>query len=98
MEAIDYIRTLGALALVLAMLMGTAYALRRWGHRIPGIGAGVAPAESRLGVVSTRMVDARHKLVLVRRDEVEHLLLIGPNGATLVESGISSAPASERSQ
>lgn len=94
MDAIDYLRTLGALALVLAMLMGAAYALRRWGHRIPGVGIGTAPAESRLAVVSTRMVDARHKLVLVRRDAVEHLLLIGPNGATLVESGISSAPAS----
>lgn len=98
MEAIDYFRTLGALALVLAMLLGAAYALRRWGHRIPGVGTGTAPAESRLGVVSTRMVDARHKLVLVRRDEVEHLLLIGPNGTTLVESGISSASVSGKGQ
>jgi len=98
MDAIDYIRTLGALALVLAMLMGAAYALRRWGHRIPGVGIGTARTGSRLGVVSTQMVDARHKLVLVRRDEVEHLLLIGPQGATLVESGIASNVPSGKAQ
>lgn len=92
MDAIDYLRSLGALALVLAMLMGAAYALRLWGHRLPGMGHTAPGAESRLAVVSTRMVDARHKLVLVRRDAVEHLLLIGPQGATLVESGIP-APA-----
>lgn len=94
MDALDYIRTLGALALVLGMLLGAAYALRRWGHKIPGLTIGAAPAESRIRVVSTQMVDARHKLVLVRRDDVEHLLIIGPQGTTLVESGISNIPPS----
>lgn len=94
MDALDYIRTLGALALVLAMLLGAAYALRRWGHKVPGLTIGAAPAESRLKVVSTQMIDMRHKLVLVRRDDVEHLLLIGPQGATVVESNISNAPPS----
>lgn len=98
MDAFDYIRTLGALALVLAMLMGAAYALRRWGHRIPGVGIGTGRPDGRLGVVSTRMVDARHKLVLVRRDGVEHLLLIGPQGTTLVESGIASTAPSGKTQ
>lgn len=94
MDALDYIRTLGALALVLAMLLGAAYALRRWGHKVPGLTIGAAPAESRLKVVSTQMIDMRHKLVLVRRDDVEHLLLIGPQGATVVESNISNVPPS----
>lgn len=94
MDAIDYFRSLGALALVLAMLVGAAYALRRWGHRIPGMGHTTPGAENRLAVVSTKMVDARHKLVLVRRDGVEHLLIIGPQGTTLVEAGIPAATAS----
>ncbi|MCH8685113.1 FliO/MopB family protein [Pedomonas mirosovicensis] len=98
MDAIDYFRSLGALALVLAMLVGAAYALRRWGHRIPGVGIASPRGESRLAIVSTQMVDVRHKLVLVRRDDVEHLLLIGPQGTTLVESGIPSAPSSDKAQ
>ena len=95
MDAIDYFRSLGALALVLAMLMGAAYALRRWGHRLPGMGHTAPGAENRLAVVSTRIVDARHKLVLVRRDAVEHLLLIGPQGTTLVEARIPAASPSD---
>ncbi len=33
--------------------------------------------EQRLGVVETATVDAHRKLLLVRRDDVEHLIMIG---------------------
>ncbi|HSC60755.1 MAG TPA: hypothetical protein VLC29_05950, partial [Rhizomicrobium sp.] len=44
-----------------------------------------------LSIVETLMIGPRHKLFLLRRDGVEHLLLVGPQGANVVENGIPAA-------
>ena len=44
--------------------------------------------DRRLGVVETAVVDARRKLLLVRRDDVEHLIMIGGPVDMLIETGI----------
>jgi len=40
-------------------------------------------------------VDAKRKLVLLRRDDTEHLILLGPNSDTLVEAGIDAPPGDQ---
>lgn len=45
----------------------------------------------RLGVVEATPIDQKHQLVLVRRDDVEHLLLVGGATDLLIESGIPAA-------
>ena len=87
MDVIDIARYLGALMLVLALVGGAALAARRFG--LPGVVAG--SAQRRLGVVETMMIDARHKIYLLRRDDREHLVLVGPEGASVVESAIPIA-------
>jgi flagellar protein FliO/FliZ len=84
MDLIDIARYLGALMLVLALLGLAALAARRYG--LPGIAAG--NALRRLSVVETLMIGPRHKIFLLRRDDREHLILVGPQGASVVESGI----------
>ena len=44
--------------------------------------------EPRLGVSEQVMVDGRRKLVLVRRDDVEHLILTGGPVDVVIETGI----------
>jgi flagellar protein FliO/FliZ len=44
--------------------------------------------ERRLGLVETYSLDARRKLMLVRRDDKEHLLLVGGPVDLLLETGI----------
>jgi flagellar protein FliO/FliZ len=56
------------------------------GSRAPLSARGRQP---RLAVIDTAAVDVRRKLVLIRRDSVEHLLLIGGPSDIVVESGIS---------
>lgn len=51
-------------------------------------GAMVRPRSRRLQVVEQVPVDARRQLLLIRRDGVEHLVLIGGAQDLLVESGI----------
>jgi flagellar protein FliO/FliZ len=46
---------------------------------------------NRLQILEVRVLDARHRLVLVQRDSVEHLLLLGPQSDLVVEAGITAA-------
>ena len=74
-----------ALALVLALIAGLAWLGRRQLGSAPGGGR-------RLRVVESAAIDSRSRVVLVRRDEREHLILVHAGGATVVESGFV-APA-----
>jgi flagellar protein FliO/FliZ len=47
-------------------------------------------SDKRLAVVETLMVGPRQRLFIVRRDNVEHLILSGPDGASVLESGIAT--------
>ena len=46
--------------------------------------------QPRLSVIDAAIVDDKRRLVLVRRDNVEHLVLIGGPQDVVIESGISS--------
>ena len=91
MDLIDIARYFFALMLVLALLGFAALAARRYG--LPGIAQG--SVKRRLGVVETLMIGPRHKLYLLRRDDSEHLVLVGPQGANVIESGVAPIAAAE---
>ncbi|SON56207.1 flagellar biosynthesis protein [Hartmannibacter diazotrophicus] len=59
-------------------------------HRYAGgnILTGVRGKQKRIFVVEAAMVDARRKLVLVKRDSVEHLVLIGGPNDIVIEPNI----------
>ncbi|MEQ8397678.1 flagellar assembly protein FliO [Thalassobaculum sp.] len=88
MSILEYSQFAASLAFVLG-LIGVFYALaHRYGSRRFGFGVGRGGPGTRLSVVEARAVDGRHRLVLVRRDDVEHLILIGPDRSLVVETGI----------
>ncbi|MBV8976483.1 MAG: flagellar biosynthetic protein FliO [Alphaproteobacteria bacterium] len=88
MELIDIGRYFAALLIVLALVGFAGLALRRFG--MPGI---VRPqAMRRLQVVESLVVGPRQRLLLLRRDGVEHLVMSGPEGIATIECGIE-APA-----
>ena len=89
MDLIDIARYFSALILVLSLLGFAALAARKYG--LPGITKGTA--QKRLSVVETLMVGPRHKLFLFKRDGVEHLVLMGPQGASVIETGIAAPVA-----
>jgi hypothetical protein len=65
--------------------------MRRFGEaRMAGGGAG-RNRQQRLAVLDSAVVDARRRLVLIRRDNVEHLLLIGGPTDVVVEPNIVRA-------
>lgn len=50
------------------------------------------PKQRRLGVVEATSIDGRRRLLLVRRDNVEHLIMTGGPVDVLVETGIPARP------
>jgi flagellar protein FliO/FliZ len=96
MEFLDLMRYLGALLLVLALIGAAALAARKFG--VPGVAK--AFPDKRLHIVETLMVGPRQRLFIVRRDNVEHLVLSGPDGACVIEANIPApligAPVSDR--
>lgn len=83
-----------AFLIVLGLIGAAAWAVRRFGsgrYR----GAGQRGRQPRLAVIDHASVDARRRLILIRRDNVEHLLLIGGPTDVVVEPNIVRAmPAS----
>jgi flagellar protein FliO/FliZ len=87
MDLIDIARYVGALILVLGLLGLAGLAARRFG--VPGL---VKPgAERRLAIVESLMIAPRTKLLLIRRDGIEHLVMLTPQGATPIEGCIEGA-------
>ena len=85
-ELDTYLRFFFALIFVLGLIGGSAWFLKRFllergAHRN-------AKGPGRLEIVETKMIDARRKLILLRRDSVEHLLILGPNQETVIEKEI----------
>ena len=85
MDTLDYIKFVAALALVLGMMGGLALILKRL-----GLGnVGVLPADKRrLKIVEILSIDPRRKALILRRDDKEHLVILGVNGETVVETDI----------
>jgi hypothetical protein len=79
------------------LILGAAYAVRRYGTRALA-STGGRGRQPRLAVIDTAMVDSRRQLLIIRRDNVEHLIMTGGPTDILIESNIvraAAAPARE---
>lgn len=81
-----------ALLFVLALIGVLAVLARRLG--LGGAAVAVRGRARRLTLVEALALDGKRRLVLVRRDGVEHLIVLGPTSETVVETAI--VPPGER--
>lgn len=91
MDIIDFARYFAALLLVLGLIGVAGLATRKFG--LPGFAK--PAAARRIHIVETLMVSPRQKIALLRRDDVEHLIMITPTGVTVIENGITPPPQAE---
>lgn len=84
-----------AFLVVLGLIGATAWAVQRFGRGRLGSGS-VRGRQPRLAVIDYASVDGRRRLILVRRDNVEHLLMIGGPSDIVVEPNIVRALAAAR--
>jgi flagellar protein FliO/FliZ len=84
--------------LVLVLIWAFVYGLKRFGGG--ALGRSITPRgrQPRLAVIETTSIDARRQLWLIRRDNVEHLIMTGGPTDLVVEPNIvraAAAPARE---
>lgn len=85
MDTVNFLQYFAALLLVLGLLGGLAF-LARWAglaHFLPSIQRPNAPR--RLELASTLLLDPRRRVVLVRVDDEEHVILLGLGGETVLD-------------
>jgi hypothetical protein len=83
--------SLFTIAIILGVAVAGAAALYLFARRQGG-----DSPERRLGYIERASIDGGRKLVLIRRDNVEHLLLIGGPIDLVIETGIPSEPQAGR--
>jgi flagellar protein FliO/FliZ len=87
-----YFRFLIALVFVLALIGLIAWIARRFGFG--RVAARPRGAARRIEIIETAAIDAKRRLVLLRRDRTEHLVLLGASSELLIESGIAAGASS----
>jgi flagellar protein FliO/FliZ len=88
----DAARFVVAFLLVLGLIGAGAYLWRKFGTGTLST-TGPRGRQPRLAVIDAASVDGRRRLVLIRRDNTEHLLMIGGPTDIVVEANIARAGA-----
>lgn len=94
MDTVEPLRFIFASLFVLALIGAMALLLKRYGHQLQSgwqplmktVAGKESPMPPRLAIIEVRYLDPKRKLVLVRRDDVEHLLLLAHDRELVIES------------
>lgn len=78
-----------ALGIVLVLIVMALWLLKLFSRASEGLGRN--GREKRLSVVESASVDGKRKVLIVRRDNVEHLILTGGPADVVIETGIAVA-------
>jgi flagellar biogenesis protein FliO len=84
------VRFFFAFIIVLGLIGGTFFLVRRFGAERLGASS-TRGRQPRLAVIDAAAVDGRRRLILIRRDNVEHLVMIGGPTDVVVEANIVRA-------
>jgi flagellar protein FliO/FliZ len=84
----DAARFVVAFILVLGLIAAAALIWRRFGGSVLMTTTGARGRQPRLAVIDAAPVDGKRRLVLIRRDNTEHLLMIGGPTDIVVEPNI----------
>ncbi len=92
MEEVSLIRVIASFAFVIGLIFLLSWGLKnlrgnRWVEKVQG--------PRRLQMVEQLYLDSRHKLVLVKCDEEEHLLMVG-GGHEVAKLGAVSAKGNNK--
>lgn len=83
-ELSQLFKAIAALVLVLGLMGGLTLVLKKLGL------SGALPiknGDKRLKIIEVLPMDGRRKLAIIQRDDVQHLILLGGNEETVIESG-----------
>lgn len=79
-----------ALAFVLGLMGGLSFLLKKLG--LSAVANIKSSDKRRLSIVESLPLDARRRLVILRRDDQEHLVILGTTNEIVVEQNIPAPP------
>ncbi|WP_417624071.1 FliO/MopB family protein [Paremcibacter congregatus] len=88
MELGAYMQFIVALLFVIGLIFLLAYVAKRFGLMARVTIGTKGATGKRLNVVEIMPLDARRKLILIRRDDKEHLILLGVEHDVVIEQNI----------
>ena len=92
MDLTAYVKVLAALLVLLGLVVLASVAIRRF-NLLPGV-AGLKPRQQRrLKLEEALILDPRRRLVILRHDDDEHLVLLGVNSDLLISSKKAETPS-----
>jgi flagellar protein FliO/FliZ len=92
-SAVNLLQIVFALGFVVGLMWLMGFLIRRYGEKLGlPVTMPVTGKNRRLQLLEVLPLDPRNKLVLVRQDSSEHLILIGQNEAAVIKKDISKQP------
>lgn len=85
----DIVRLLLALAFVVGLMGGLALLMKKLGLA-ENAHIQNKNGKKRLKIVETLALDSRRRVAIIQRDDKQHLVLLGLNGDTVIETNIDS--------
>jgi len=98
MDIATYLQFVVALLFVLALILIIAYGAKKFGLMARTTINSGRSQDKRLNIVEILPVDARRKLLLIRRDNVEHLVMLGTERDIVIERNITAAKNSYKAE
>lgn len=89
MDFLSFLRMIGSLGVVLGILAGGLWAVRRFEIRLPQkwlSGFTSVGGERRLELVERLVLDPRRSIALISKDGQEHMLVISPEGLLVLDT------------
>ena len=93
LEAVNYLKFVLALVFVLGLIGGFAILAKRAG--LGNRGPIVRGKSKRLSIIESMSLDPKRRVVLIRRDNSEHLVLLGIQNEQIIETGLAVTGALE---
>ena len=92
-DSVSYLKFFFALLFVLGLIGGFALLAKKFGmgNRGPMRGG----KGKRLSIIETMPLDAKRRVVLIRRDDTDHMLLLGGTTELVIENNIPIDPERE---
>ena len=86
LEAVDYLKFVTALVFVLGLIGGFAILAKRAG--LGNRGPIIRGKSKRLSIIESMSLDPKRRVLIIRRDNTEHLVLIGSQNEQIIEAGL----------
>ena len=80
-----YLQIILALIVVLGMMALLHFILKK----VNAMQSGIHNKSSRLKIIEERMLDTKNKLIIIRCDAKDYLVILSQNGNTIIDSSIT---------